>query len=215
MKTIAAAAAAFLSALCALPPAAAAQDVAGDFDYYVLALSWSPSWCATDGRGRDEAQCDPRRRTAFVVHGLWPQYEDGWPADCRTAERDPSRRESAAMADVMGSGGLAWYQWQKHGRCSGLSAQGYYAAVRDAAAGAEVPALLKMLPRDVTLPAGVVEDAFIQANPDMSRNGITVTCNGKRLDEVRICLTRDLQPRDCAPDSRRDCTGALLMEAPG
>ena len=119
------------------------------------------------------------------------------------------------MADVMGSGGLAWYQWQKHGRCSGLSAQGYYAAVRDAAAGAEVPALLKMLPRDVTLPAGVVEDAFIQANPDMTRNGITVTCNGKRLDEVRICLTRDLQPRDCAPDSRRDCAGALLMEAPG
>ena len=88
-------------------------------------------------------------------------------------------------------------------------------SVRDAAAGAEVPALLKMLPRDVTLPAGVVEDAFIQANPDMTRNGITVTCNGKRLDEVRICLTRDLQPRDCAPDSRRDCAGALLMEAPG
>ena len=101
---------------------AVAQDRAGEFDYYVLALSWSPSWCATQGRGRDEPQCEPRRRTGFVVHGLWPQYERGWPDHCATDERDPSRRESQAMADVMGSGGLAWYQWQKHGRCSGLVA---------------------------------------------------------------------------------------------
>lgn len=196
-------------------PAAAWADVAGEFDYYVLALSWSPGWCATEGSGSDELQCDPRRRIAFTVHGLWPQYEDGWPADCATAERDPSRRESAAMADVMGSGGLAWYQWQKHGRCSGLSGRDYYQAVRDAAAIAEVPALFRMLPRDVTLPATVVEDAFIQANPDLTRDGITVTCTGRRLDEVRICLTRDLRPRACAPDIRRDCGGALLMEAPG
>ena len=214
MKALLAAAAALLAAQGSCP-ALAAEDVAGEFDYYVLALSWSPAWCATEGRGRDEPQCDPERRTAFTVHGLWPQYEDGWPADCATSQRDPSRRDSAAMADVMGSGGLAWYQWQKHGRCSGLSARGYYQAVRDAAAAAEVPALLKMLPRDVNLPASVIEDAFIQANPDMTRDGITVTCNGTRLDEVRICLTRDLQPRDCAPDIRRDCRGALLMEAPG
>ena len=214
MKALLAAAAALLVAHGSCP-ALAAEDVAGEFDYYVLALSWSPAWCATEGRGRDEPQCDPERRTAFTVHGLWPQYEDGWPADCATSQRDPSRRDSAAMADVMGSGGLAWYQWQKHGRCSGLSARGYYQAVRDAAAAAEVPALLKMLPRDVNLPASVIEDAFIQANPDMTRDGITVTCNGTRLDEVRICLTRDLRPRDCAPDIRRDCRGALLMEAPG
>ncbi len=214
MKALLAAAAALLVAHGSCP-ALAAEDVAGEFDYYVLALSWSPAWCATEGRGRDEPQCHPERRTAFTVHGLWPQFEDGWPADCATSQRDPSRRDSAAMADVMGSGGLAWYQWQKHGRCSGLSARGYYQAVRDAAAVAEVPALLKMLPRDVNLPASVIEDAFIQANPDMTRDGITVTCNGTRLDEVRICLTRDLQPRDCAPDIRRDCRGALLMEAPG
>ena len=106
-------AAAALAAVAALTapvltaPAAHAGDVAGQFDYYVLALSWSPSWCATDGQGRNEPQCEPRRRTGFVVHGLWPQYERGWPANCATPERDPSRRESQAMADVMGSGGLA------------------------------------------------------------------------------------------------------------
>ena len=193
----------------------AAQDGAGEFDYYVLSLSWSPSWCATEGRTRDAAQCAPGRRVGFVVHGLWPQHERGWPDWCETRQRDPSRRESRAMEDIMGSAGLAWYQWQKHGRCSGLSAQGYYQAVRDAAAAVAIPPVFRMLPRDVRLPAPVVEDAFIAVNPAMGRDGITVTCDGGRVDEVRICLTRDLQPRPCAPDSRRDCRARMLMEAPG
>lgn len=196
------------------PLTAQAGGVAGTFDYYVLALSWSPSWCATEGQGRDEAQCDPGRKAGFVIHGLWPQYERGWPDYCDTAERDPSRRDSQAMADVMGSGRLAWYQWQKHGRCSGLSARGYYQTIRAAGQAVQVPALFRMLPRDVTLPTAVIEDAFLQANPGLRRDGITVTCAGGRIDEVRICLTRDLRPRDCAPDSRRDCTRPMLMEAP-
>ena len=75
-------------------------------------------------------QCDPARDLGWVLHGLWPQYEDGWPSFCRTAERDPTRRETAAMADIMGTSGLAWYQWKKHGRCAGLSARGLLRAAR-------------------------------------------------------------------------------------
>ncbi|MFV0301811.1 MAG: ribonuclease T2 family protein [Paracoccus sp. (in: a-proteobacteria)] len=193
--------------------ALARAPVAGEFDYYVLALSWSPSWCSETGDFRDADQCDPGQGVDFVVHGLWPQYEQGWPQDCATRERDPSRRDSQAMADVMGSGGLAWYQWQKHGRCSGLSARGYYQTIRDAAAMAEIPAVFDDLTRDVRLPPAVIEEAFIEANPDLTRDGITVTCRGEALQEVRVCLTRDLQARDCAPDARRDCSRAsVLME---
>ncbi|WP_112872847.1 ribonuclease T2 family protein [Paracoccus endophyticus] len=204
-------------ALSLTPGAAPAQpaDRAGVFDYQVLALSWSPSWCATTGRAGEAAQCDPARRTGFVVHGLWPQYERGWPADCDTAERDPSRRESQAMADIMGSGGLAWHQWRKHGRCSGLSAAGYYRTVRAAAGGVRIPPVLAMLPRDVRLDAAVIEDAFIDVNPRLTRDAITVTCDDGRLDEVRICLTRAMDPRACAPDIRRDCGARMLVEAPG
>ncbi|WP_134725180.1 ribonuclease T2 family protein [Paracoccus luteus] len=197
------------------PAGAQAADRAGQFDYYVLALSWSPTWCATTGDARDAGQCDAGRRTGFVVHGLWPQYERGWPDDCATTEPDPTRRETGAMADVMGSGGLAWHQWRKHGRCSGLSARGYFGAVREAAAAVGIPPVLAMLPRDVRLDATVIEDAFIDVNPDLARDGITVTCDAGRLDEVRICLTRDLQPRACAPDIRRDCRSRMLVEAPG
>src|SRR5690606_12146512 len=98
-------------ALCAAAAPARAQD----FDYYLLSLTWTPSFCAAAGSERDREQCDPGRGLGFAVHGLWPQYEDGgWPEFCHASVRDPSRRETAALADIMGSGGLAWYQWRKH-----------------------------------------------------------------------------------------------------
>lgn len=195
------------------PATARSRDQAGDFDYYVLSLSWSPAWCRDTGDARNAAQCDAGRKTDFTVHGLWPQYERGWPQNCVTSERDPSRRESQAMADIMGSGGLAWYQWKKHGRCSGLSGGGYYAAIRKAWAAVILPPVFVDLPRDIRIPPAVIEDAFIEANPQMTRDAITVTCDGPDLQEVRICLTRDFQLRDCAPDVRRDCRlKSVLME---
>ncbi|KGJ11353.1 ribonuclease T [Paracoccus versutus] len=202
---------AILIAFLLLAPAALAQDIAGRFDYYVLSLSWSPSWCRAE---RDAEQCASGRKLGFVVHGLWPQYERGWPEYCRTEARDPPRRETRAMADVMGTGGLAWHQWKKHGRCSGLPARDYFALTREAAARIALPETLRRLDRDVTLPAQVIEDAFIEANPGLARDGITVTCRARALQEIRICLTRDLQPRACAEDARRDCLGSFLMPAP-
>ena len=118
-------------AMAAFGQAARAEgEAAGDFDYYVMSLSWSAAWCALEGDARDDPQCDDGRGLTFILHGLWPQHEDGWPSFCRTGERDPSRAQTGAMADVMGGSGLAFYQWKKHGRCSGLSAEGYYRAAR-------------------------------------------------------------------------------------
>lgn len=206
---------AVLAALLAAPLPGAAGDRAGAFSHYVLALSWSPSWCAAEGDGRDAPRCDPEKRTGFVVHGLWPQHERGWPERCETDAPDPSHRESRNMQDLMGSAGLAWHQWQKHGRCSGLSGPAYYRAIRRAAARVEIPPVLRMLSRDLRMDAGAIEDAFMAVNPGLTRDGITVTCDDGRLDEVRICLTRDLEPRACAPDIRRDCRSRMRVKAPG
>ena len=191
--------------LAALWPAPTlGEGVAGDFDYYILALSWQPAWCRVTGDERDAPECETSSGRDFVVHGLWPQYERGWPDHCATDERDPSRRETQAMDDLMAPG-LALYQWRKHGRCSGLPAAGYYATLREAAEAIDIPAPFDDLPRDITLPPAVVEEAFIEANPDLAPDGITVTCKADALAEVRICLTRDLAPRACAPDARQDC----------
>ncbi len=189
-------------------------EAAGDFDYYVLALSWSPGWCAREGAARGSPQCDGARDLGWVLHGLWPQYEVGWPANCHTGAHDPSRAETRAMADIMGTAGQAWYQWKKHGRCSGLSAQAYFEAARKAFAAVERPAAFRRLTRPVRIPASVVEEAFLKANPDLTERMLTVTCKGLAIQEVRVCLTRDLKPRACAPDAARDCRlGAALMPA--
>ncbi|RWR49900.1 ribonuclease T [Sinirhodobacter ferrireducens] len=193
--------------------ALAEGERAGDFDYYVLSLSWAPGWCATDGAGRGAAQCDPATDASFVLHGLWPQDERGYPSYCRTTARDPARSASAAMEDVMGSDGAAWYQWKKHGRCSGLSAGDYFALARRAYGTIAIPEVFRRLGRDVKLPAAVVEEAFLEANPGLARDEITVTCNAGRIQEARICLTKDLRPRRCGADVIRDCTmNDALME---
>lgn len=188
------------------------EEPAGDFDYYVMSLSWSANWCALEGDARGEDQCDPRHNYTFTLHGLWPQNERGWPSYCQTGARDPSRGQSAAMADIMGSGGLAWYQWKKHGRCSGLTAQDYFATARRAYDSITIPPVFAKLNRSVKVPASVIEDAFLQTNPKLTAGMITITCDRGMIQEARICLTKDLEPRACSRDVARDCrmTDAVL-----
>ncbi|MEM6760348.1 MAG: ribonuclease T2 [Pseudomonadota bacterium] len=183
-----------------------AQNVPGQFDYYVASLSWSPNWCAYEGDARGSDQCDARHDHGWILHGLWPQYHRGWPEYCSSAERPPSRAMTAEMADIMGTSGLAWHQWKKHGVCSGLTAADYYALSRAAYARITRPAIFRRLDARVRLPASVVEDAFLQANPDLTRDGITITCRNGYIQEARICLSRDLDPVPCGQDVIKDCT---------
>lgn len=195
---------AILAALVLAAPAKA--DTTGAFDYYVLALSWTPNWCAAEGDARRDDRCRAGSGLDWGLHGLWPQYEKGWPSYCRTTERDPTRAETAAMGQFMGSSGLAWHQWQKHGRCSGLSAQDYFLTSARAMGKVKLPAVFAGLDKPMKLPARVVEQAFLEANPAMTRDMVTVTCKDRAVQEVRICLTRALVPRRCGADVIRDCT---------
>lgn len=201
-----------VAALCWSEAAKAEGERAGDFDYYVLSLSWSAAWCALEGDSRNDPQCDDGRGLTFVLHGLWPQYDVGWPSFCRTVERDPTRAETAAMGDVMGGSGPAFYQWKKHGRCSGLPARDYFDTARKAYQRVEIPALFADVSRSLTLPASVIEDAFLEANPGLARDQITITCKDGLIQEARVCLTRDLGFRRCGDDVIRDCrlTDAVL-----
>ncbi|GGE51555.1 ribonuclease T2 family protein [Actibacterium pelagium] len=185
---------------------------AGDFDYYVLALSWSPTFCALEGEARGNPQCD--RPMGWVLHGLWPQYDDGWPSYCWTSFQEATRAQTSAMVDIMGSSGSAWHQWKKHGRCSGLSAGEYFDAARTAYDTVNRPEVFRKLDRDVRLPPRVVEDAFLKANPEWEADMLTITCKSGRIQEARLCLTRDFEPRVCGQDVVRDCSMSnALFEA--
>ncbi|SLN36811.1 Ribonuclease I precursor [Pseudoruegeria aquimaris] len=201
-----------LVALGLAGPLAAEGERAGDFDYYVLALSWSPNWCKLEGRAKGSPQCGGDARFGWVMHGLWPQYERGWPSYCRTPHREATRGETAAMADVMGSAGSAWHQWKKHGRCSGLAAPDYFAQARAAFESIARPEILRQLDRPVRLPATVVEEAFLEANPALFPDAITLTCRDGHIQEARICLTKDLEVRRCGADVIRDCTAKAVLE---
>ncbi|SLN50390.1 ribonuclease I [Roseivivax jejudonensis] len=198
-------------ALLLMAGAARAEgERAGEFDYWVLAMSWSPTYCALEGRAEGSQQCD--RPLGWILHGLWPQYHRGWPSYCPTGAAPPSRADTRAMADVMGTAGLAWHQWKKHGTCSGLSSEAYFATSRRAFDAVTRPEVLRRLDAPVRVPAAVIEEAFLEANPGLAPDMLTITCRDGRIQEARLCLSKALEPVPCGADVVRDCraTDALL-----
>ena len=195
----------------------------GKFDYYVLALSWSPSYCAgARSRSRDDQQCAPRdgKRFSFVLHGLWPQFEKGWPQDCRSAAGDRVPRPVAnRMLDIMPSDKLVFHEWRKHGTCSGLSIDGYFDLARSLHDKVKIPQRYQQVndPR-LTLPPQEVVNDFIAANPGLNRNMITVKCGGpgNRMEEVRVCFDRDGKYRACGrnEDQRKACAAPTMYIPP-
>lgn len=197
-------------ALCAglwgalTPAVAQAPGRPGDFDFWVLSLSWSPSWCDAKGGGRGEIQCT--RPFAFVVHGLWPQYERGFPGACPSREPGPSRATVDAMLDVMPSPGLIRHEWQSHGTCSGLSSESYFKVIRRLFDKIRIPEDYRHADRDRTVSPAEVERAFIGANPGLDSDEVSVLCDSRRLQEVRVCLKKDLSAfRACPEVDRRAC----------
>ena len=185
------------------------QNTPGEFDFYVLSLSWSPSFCeeaAERGRsgGRSNIQCEGRPYS-FVVHGLWPQYESGFPEYCQRPSPRLNRNIVSSMLDLMPAPGLIFNEWDKHGTCSGLTDRTYFETIRKARAAIKIPAEYLELSEAKTVAPGEVEEAFIKANPGLSNAAISVTCNRTRLSEVRICLSKDLQFRACEELERRSC----------
>lgn len=190
------------------------DDRAGDFTHYVLALSWNASWCRIEGDARDADQCDPRHDIGFTLHGLWPQGDDGWPEYCRTQHRDPTRAQSRKMADIMGSPGLAWYQWKKHGRCADLPAQSYYDLAREAYDMIRRPELLRKVTKPVKVSPDVIEKAFLEANPGLKAHQLAVTCKDGFVQEVRVCLSKGLVPRSCSRRTERGCRAKSVVLPP-
>jgi ribonuclease T2 len=62
-----------------------------------------------------------------------------------------------------------------------------------------------LVTKDLVVPAPVIEDGFLEANRGMSRDQITLVCDEGLISEVRICLTQELDLRDCGADVVRDC----------
>jgi ribonuclease T2 len=189
----------------------------GEFDYYVLVLGWAPSYCRSEGHLRKDAECNAARPRAFVLHGLWPQYDNGWPEDCPTAKRPwvPSQ-VIEEMRDIMPSKNLVIHEYRAHGTCSGLEPSQYFSVARELYARVSVPARFLDSDSERLLSAGDIESAFVSANPWLKPDMISVSCRGENLLDVRVCFGRDLFPRACGAneDERRLCRTDKIVVPP-
>ncbi len=182
--------AAFLAATMPWPSHAGGEP--GKFDYYVLALSWSPTYCESEGRKRRDPQCKAPRPYAFVLHGLWPQYEKGWPEHCNIGRKPWVPRVLIdSMLDIMPSPRLVIQQYRKHGTCSGLSPEAFYSLSRKFHDTIQIPARYLSPRKPVIVSPKEIEDDFLKTNLALQPDMISVSCGrGKRLREVRICFTK-------------------------
>jgi ribonuclease T2 len=189
----------------------------GVFDYYVLSLSWSPSFCeAAAERAPDrvpQQQCGVRPY-AFVVHGLWPQFERGFPERCQNPSPRLNRDIVSSMLDLMPARRLVYHEWDTHGTCSGLTPRAYFSTVRKARAAVTIPSEFRDVKAYLTVAPQEVHDAFVEANPGATTRSVIVTCSGRRLSEVRICLTKDLKFRDCASPRGGACRRDQVVMPP-
>jgi ribonuclease T2 len=185
----------------------ARTEAAGQFDYYVLSLSWAPTYCLTHA---DDSQECSGKGYGFVLHGLWPQFDaGGYPENCPT-QFELSAAASAKGRTIYPSERLMQHEWKEHGTCSGLDALDYFNMADRATAVVKIPTALEAPRSDQSLAAEQIVNLFHRANPQVAEGALIVACNRAELSEVRLCLTRDLEPRACGRGVHSNCPRVTL-----
>ena len=204
--------------LSLVPASQADAPKPGWFDYYVLALSWSPSYCAGEAGQTDRQQCAPGRRFAFVIHGLWPQYQKGWPEYCATQETWIPQKLIDGMMDVMPSKRLIIHEWKKHGTCSGLSQAEYFSSARQIFGGLRIPArYLSPQALVIVTPEQLTAD-FVKSNKGMTADMLSVQCGNAtgqaRLSELFVCVNKAGSFTPCGANEKRQCRAKTIVMPP-
>jgi len=183
----------------------------GVFDYYLLSLSWSPTYCVS--HPDDRVQC-ARKGYGFVLHGLWPQYtRGGYPQTCPTRQLlTPAARQLANT--LFPSPQLVQHEWAKHGTCSGLDAMRYFQLAGTAHASIHIPDTLSGPTRPVALRTAQITEAFTTANSQLSSHSLAVICSGQDLAEVRVCMDKDLAPTACGRGVVNQCRSDTVRVRP-
>ena len=182
------------------------------FDYYLLTLSWAPQFCATNPKGKSSAECDPKKEMGLVVHGLWPQYNNGkWPQDCASTPPVASATVDH-MLPIMPGKDLIQHEWAKHGTCSGLSVDDYFAAIEKLYNGLSVPDDFKKPSSSSEAAPSDIEQKFATANQAGSAS-FRVSCPQNEFSAVEVCLSKDFKYQAC-PDTLKECHASQIKVLP-
>src|SRR5664279_256682 len=184
----------------------------GQFDYYLLTLSWAPEFCATNTAGRTSAECDPKKHMGLVVHGLWPQYDNGkWPQDCASTPPVASAIVDHIMP-IMPGEEFIQHEWVKHGSCSGLSTRDYFSEIEKLYTGLQFPNNFKKPPSSFKTNPSDIEKEFATANY-APKGAFRVSCPQNRFSAVEICLSKDFQYQSC-PNTVTECRANKIVVRP-
>jgi ribonuclease T2 len=195
-------------------PPPTATGTTASFDYYVLALSWSPQFCATRTSRSDDPQCGDGKRFGFIAHGLWPQYQQGFPESCPTAQSfDPA--VAPRVLPIMPSEKLMRHEWDRHGTCSGLSASDYFAQLERIYRSVHIPERFVAPSEQLTVSLEELKQAFIAANPGLGADMFAVLCGGGGfLREIRVCYSKQGQAIRCSGTVRDQCRDGQVAIRP-
>jgi ribonuclease T2 len=200
------------AALCLASGVAGARPPSGDFDYYLLSLSLSPSFCALSPRNQSTRECRTLdaatfQRTPLTAHGLWPNRigasVNRQPQFCDGPPFHVSGEVKADLRDTMPGGeGLARHEWQRHGTCSGLSPDVYFGKLVDLTRRANQTIGKAMQDTGAighTLRIDALLDAIRTRNPALA-SAIVVSCRTPRgggralVAEIRVILDKNFNP---------------------
>lgn len=178
------------------------SEGAGQFDYYLLSLSWAPNYCA--GHPSDHSsECRLGEHKAFVLHGLWPQASSGAPPMSCSNASPVAAATVDHMLNFMPSRGLIQHEWQKHGTCTGLSAHDYFAQAEQAFTHVQVPQQYGSLNHEQQFSVPDLEKAFAETN-QAPLQAFRVSCHAGELVSLEVCVDKNLQYRNCT-ESVREC----------
>lgn len=187
------------------------ENSSATFDYYLLSLSWAPTYCA-EHRNDNSTECRPGERKAFVLHGLWPQSQSGPPPENCGSARRVSQQIVRRMLAYFPSAGLIQHEWMTHGTCTGLSADDYFAKAEQAFQAVQAPDTYKNLHQQSTVNRHDIEAEFATTN-HAPESAFRVSCHNGELIGVEACMSRSLQFQACS-ESLRDCPANQVTVLP-
>jgi len=193
-------------------------SVPGNFDFYVLAMSWSPDFCSGRG-GKDSEQCGPGKNPGFVLHGLWPQYQKGFPQNCSSVPFPSQLKQE--FPGLFPNDRLYTHEWRRHGTCSGLAPREYLSLAQKLKQAAPLPPRYRNLHEPVRTTTAAFKKEFKMVNANLSDNGMAVFCSGsgRFLKEVFLCYNRQGKPAACSSEilskSARSCRQGDFLIRPG
>ena len=184
----------------------------GQFDYYLLSLSWVPNYCASHPSDHSR-ECKIGGHSAFVLHGLWPQSNSAPPPMSCSNASPVGAATVEHMLNFMPTRGLIQHEWQKHGTCSGLSAQDYFAKVEQAFKEIQVPDQYRSLNHEQQFSVPEVEKSFADAN-HAPQEAFRISCHAGDLVSVEVCMDKNLQYQSCTQSVRECPVSKVEMRPP-